>query len=163
MHPGVPTPPGYGNDHDADHEQGTRLPEPAAVIVVGAHLVAELYDRPIAYRLQRAFEKRLIELGGQAGMGTIVVCTDLWYLNQEALRVLPTVTIGGPNNNAATAFWAEKLPTVIAVDGVYVVQLDEGHGIPVAACWGMEARTTLAAVEQFEKKWLDHFLGAIAA
>ena len=139
------------------------LPEPVAVLVVGSHLFAEVYDRPYAYRLQRALERRIVDLGGEIGMGHIVVCSDIWYLNQEALRVLPCISIGNPNNNAVAAFWAEKLPTVIAVDGMYIVQFDDGHGIPVASCWGADASCTHAAVDQFEKKWMDQFLGAITA
>ena len=55
------------------------------LIVVGAHLKAEMTDRPLAYRLR---ERMLLWLDEDSNGSPceIVVCTDLWYLNADELR-----------------------------------------------------------------------------
>jgi len=88
------------------------------------------------------------------------VCSDLWYLNNEALRSRPTVSVGGPDVNALTAYLADKLPSVLAVEDEYLVQMDPELVDVAACCWGAEAGATLAAVDGFAERYLDEFLDA---
>lgn len=129
-------------------------PENSTLIVCGAHLRAEWYDRPIAYRLRE-------RMAGVLGEG-VLVCTDLWYLNHDELRHRPTVSVGGPEVNALSAYLAARLPSALVVQGRCVVQFDEEGGEPIAACWGAGPEGTLAAVEAFAERYLGAF-GALAA
>jgi hypothetical protein len=129
------------------------------LIITGAHLSAEVYDRPLAYRLR---ERLLAALGEADNPTRVVVCSDLWYLNRDQLRELPTVSIGGPRVNALTAYLGDKLPSVFAVDGQFVVQGDWERS-PLACCWGIDAERTAAAVEVFAERCLEGWLGAVEA
>lgn len=172
---------------------------PLVLIVVGAHPTAELYDRGLAYRLREAIVGRLARVGvaaaptevsgaGQAAAGPIaqrvLVLSDLWYLNHDQLRSIPTISVGGPGVNALTAHWGDKLPSVLAVDGSWVVQMAGdaglwedaaiepgpgpgahagdawafGAGTPLASCWGADPASTLAAVQAFTQRFLEQFL-----
>src|SRR5262245_39039371 len=129
-----------------------RRPRPI-LIVVGAHLTAETQHRPIAYALRERFLSRIA-----ADPEGVVVCSDLWYLNQRELRGMPTVSIGGPDVNALTAYLGSRLPSSLVVDDRLIVQMDLEADAPVAACWGTDAQTTNAAVEAFGERYLDRFL-----
>lgn len=135
------------------------------LIVVGAHLKAETHDRAIGYRLrERVIERLSARFGPEKHARphplTPGVCSDLWYLNNETLRTRPTVSIGGPDVNALTAYLADKLPSVLAVEDVYLVQLDPEYADVVACCWGAEHSDTLASVDAFTERYLDEFLDA---
>ncbi|HYE62569.1 MAG TPA: hypothetical protein VD997_11295 [Phycisphaerales bacterium] len=132
-------------------------PNKQILIVTGAHLSAELYDRPIAYRLR---ERVLHAIQESDGPEQVLVCSDLWYLNRDPLRELPTVSIGGPAVNALTAYLADKLPSVFAIDGQLVVQGDWDKA-PLACCWGIDAERTAAAADLFAEKYLEAWLGAL--
>jgi len=135
------------------------------LIVTGAHLRAETHDRPIAYRLRQRVVEKLMERFGEEKHGrphplAPVVCSDLWYLNNESLRSRPTVSVGGPGVNALTAYLADKLPSVLAVEDVFLVQADPEMVDVAACCWGADASATLAAVDAFAERYLDGFLDA---
>src|SRR5688572_24965151 len=87
-------------------------------VVVGAHPRAELTDRPIAYHLRDRMAAWLGSAGEQAPSLTPLVCSDVWYLNDDELRRRPTVSIGPPESNALTAMLAGRLPSALAVDDV---------------------------------------------
>lgn len=132
-------------------------PDPAELlpIVVGMHLEAELHDRPLAQRVHDA-----IVAAGAPGMP--IVCCDAWYLNDQSLRLRPTLTIGRPEVNAATAALASRLPTRLLIDERYRIQLDP-EGIDVRACvWGVDALNTLHAVDAFIETCLDEWLAGAA-
>jgi hypothetical protein len=139
----------------------TRKPRPIKqiLIITGAHLSAEVYDRPLAYRLR---ERVLGFLGESENPRRVIVCSDLWYLNRDVLRELPAVSIGGPAVNALTAYLADKLPSVFAVDGQLVVQGDWERST-LAACWGVSAERTAAACDLFAERFLEAWLGAAVA
>lgn len=127
------------------------------LIVVGAHLSAEVYDRPLAYRLR----ERVLTVLESDDPERVVVCTDLWYLNRDQLRELPAISVGGPTVNAFTAYLGDKLPSTFAVDGRLVVQA--AWDAPLACCWGIDAAGTAAAVEAFAERHLEQWLGAVGA
>jgi hypothetical protein len=138
-------------------------PVPHVVIVTGSHLAAELCDRPQAYRLRERIVTRLRDEEMDRPELRVVVCSDVWYLNQDHLRTLPTISVGGPAVSALAAYLADRLPSVFAVDGVMIVQMDENAGIPMASIWGIDAPSTASAVDTFLDKFLDQFLDAAAA
>ncbi|MFG0259778.1 MAG: hypothetical protein ACF8LK_05425 [Phycisphaerales bacterium JB041] len=133
-------------------------PAQALPIVVGAHVRAEVEDRPTATALCEALTARLPDGFPLAP----VVVTDVWYLNTDALRSQPTISIGRPEANALSAYLADKLPSVLAVDDRLVVLLDPELADPAACCWGVDAAATAEAVRAFAERWADAFLNAAA-
>lgn len=93
----------------------------------------------------------------------VLVCSDIWWLNNDALRVRPTISIGAPDVNALTAYLADKLPFVYSIEGQLGVQMDLDFVDPWATIWGVSERTTAQAVDAFEQKYLQIFAtGAVA-
>ena len=133
-------------------------PDPASllVVVVGAHLAAEIADRPTATFLADTVRAH------PATTLTPVVVTDLWYLNAPELRVRPTVSIGAPEVNAATAFWAARVPTALVCDEAYRIHLDPELVAAEACLWGVDGRRTRVAAECFVERYLDGYLDAVA-
>lgn len=127
------------------------------LVVTGAHLRSEAGDRPLAYALAEEVRRRL-EARGEDNPPTVLVCSDVWYLNNEDLRRFPVVSVGGPGVNALSAYLTGRLPAAFAVEGVLCVQLDLDFVEMSACCWGMDSRTTVPAVEAFIEKYLDVFL-----
>jgi hypothetical protein len=174
---------------DADEEDGdddddaSEPAQPMILIVVGAHLRAEAADRPLAYALR---EKALMWLNarfpapddssptiegdeppvfdpGDPRPGhpcSVVVCTDVWYLNDASLRVWPTISLGGPGVNALSAYLTDKLPGVLVVDDVLMIQMDPELAEATAAVWGIDHRATISAVDAFAERYLDAFMTA---
>lgn len=141
----------------SDH---TGLEAGPLLIVTGAHLAAEVHDRPLAYAMREQVLAALDARELAIDPGEIIVCSDLWVMNQDDLRTRPTISIGSPGVNALSAFLASRLPSVLAVDGVFVVQMQEEPN-PVACCWGRDAAATGAAVEAFALRHLEAFLDAV--
>lgn len=137
-------------------KDGPLDPRVVLPVVVGAHLRAEVADRPIADALRGVLEARL----PRGARLRPIVMTDLWYLNQPALRAQPSVSIGRPDVNAFAAFLADKLPSVLAADGRLIVQLDPEFLDPVASCWGVDDAATAEAVQVFAERWAGAFLEA---
>lgn len=142
------------------------MPEELVLIVVGAHPRAEVGDRPWAYELARRIDERIRARSSLAPSShptspsrlSALVCTDLWYLNDRALRARPSVSVGAPGVNAFTASLADRLPTAFVVDGKYAVQFDHDSPDAIACCWGADPALTGAAVEAFCARVLDEFL-----
>jgi hypothetical protein len=133
----------------------------AILIVVGAHLQAEIADRPIAYNLRdRMIAAMTASRAGQPQADAVIVCTDVWYLNTDDLRLLPTVSIGGPAVNALTAYLGDKIPSALAIEGEFVVQYDVETNEPSAACWGVDRHGTQTAVDAFASRFLTAFIRA---
>ncbi|MDX2131776.1 MAG: hypothetical protein SFY69_06975 [Planctomycetota bacterium] len=124
-------------------------------VVTGASLGAERTDRPLAYDLRERIMRAAPGIDA-------VVCADLQFLNDPALRGVPVVSVGGPHTNALSAYLISRLPTVLAVDGVYAVLLDVEGESPGACCWGRDAAATGAAVGAFAERHLALFLDACA-
>jgi hypothetical protein len=127
------------------------------LIVTGAHLHAELSDRPLAYRLREAMRGRVEGQGGH-----VLVCSDVWYMNNEQLRSCPTVSVGAPGVNALSAFLADKLPSAFVVEGKVLVQADPVFEELVACCWGAGDTGTASAVGAFVERYMEGFVEAAA-
>ena len=131
------------------------------LIVVGAHPRAEMTDRPIAYRLRERMASWLLSKVSEGDPPlTPLVVTDLWYLNDAALRRSPSVSIGSPGVNAFSAYLGDKLPSAFVVDDRLMVQMDLDFTELVACCWGVDTETTGHAVDAFMDRYLDDFLEA---
>lgn len=129
-------------------------------IVVGAHLRAELGDRRRGYYLGEAIVAWM-EKNKIAGPPWPLVCSDMWYLNHVELRTRPTICIGQPELNAATAALSTNLDTVLLADDAYRIQCDQEYVDLKCCMWGIDDAHTNQCVEQFIKNILPHFLGAI--
>jgi hypothetical protein len=132
-------------------------------IVVGAHLRAEVADRPLAYRLRERIHAWLERFGSGMNVPLVpVVCSDIWYMNQEALLLRPTISLGGPGVNALSAYFGQKLPTAVVRENQIVIQLDPEFTDLRACIWGMNHQLTVDALELFVSKYLDGYLRAVA-
>ena len=131
------------------------------LIVVGAHLRAEVADRPLAYRLHDRIEDWLEEHALDMNIRLApVVCSDIWYVNQQSLQKRPTVSLGGPGVNALSAYYANKLSSALVHDNQMVIQLDPEY-IDLRVCvWGMDHEQTVHALDVFDAKYLDGYLRA---
>lgn len=121
-------------------------------------------DRPLAYRLAEKLRAELTDTADpDDAPPTVVVCSDIWWLNNDALRTRPTISIGAPDVNALTAFLADKLPFVYSIEGQLGVQMDLDFVDPWSTIWGVSERMTAQALDAFEQKYLSHFAkGALA-
>jgi hypothetical protein len=132
-------------------------PDRLMLIVVGAHLEAEMTDRALGYRLR----ERILDWPSRAGRPARpapVVCCDLWYLNNQPLRLRPTIALGRPEINAASAFLAARLPSAFMIEQSYCIQLDPEY-IELNACiWGIDGRNTASAVDLFIERYLEEYL-----
>lgn len=131
------------------------------LIVVGAHLRAEVADRPLAYRLRNRIEawleKHILDMNVRLSP---VVCSDIWYVNQQSLQKRPTVSLGGPGVNALSAYYANKLSSALVHDNQIVIQLDPEY-VDLRVCvWGMDHELTVHALDMFDEKYLDGYLRA---
>ena len=133
------------------------------VIVVGAHLRAEAADRPLAYRLRDHVVTWLKDHpGGTDARMTPIVCSDIWYLNQESLHRHPTISLGGPGVNALSAYYTDKLPPALMRDNHLAIQLDPAH-VDLRACvWGVDHELTVAALDLFLQRYCEGYLRAAA-
>ena len=127
--------------------------------MVGAHLLAEVNHRAIAHDLRDVCARMLDDAGSSL---TPVVCTDVWYLNDDDLRVRPTISVGAPGLNALTAFLADKLPTAYAIDDRLAIQYDPEFADHAAAVWGVDTESTAEAVAVFVERHLPAVLDRVA-
>jgi hypothetical protein len=139
--------------------------EPAhlVLIVVGAHLRAEVADRPLAYRLLEAIHQWIGQHRTLMGVPLApVVCSDIWYMNHAELQKQPTISLGGPGVNALSAYFAQKLNPATVEDDRLILQLDPEF-VDLRVClWGMNHARTVEALEHFLGRYLDSYLRAVA-
>lgn len=121
-------------------------------IIVGAGPRAEISDRPLAQAVQHAIQ---CEATGELHP---IILTDLWYLNDRDLLVQPSIVIGDPEQNAASAFHAPRLPTILLVEEHYRILMDQDGGIGHACMWGSGHDATISAVSTFVDRFLSLFL-----
>lgn len=126
------------------------------LIVVGHGILPEEEDRPVAYDLKRAINKR----GGTSEGHVGVVVTDVWIMNHELQEFFPAIAVGGPGVNAFTAQLYEDLPVTWTRDQQVFIQVaTDGKR---AAVWGMDQPGTRAAVDAFVNDGLlERFLDLV--
>lgn len=131
------------------------------LIVTGSRLRAEQADRPLAYQLQEAIANRMEAADCQDGYCNVLVISDLWYLNSEPLHKIPTIALGGPGVNAASAHFFKSLPQALRVDDQFLIQMDLKDKDLRAAIWGFTHETTVNALRIFiGNGYLERFLNA---
>ena len=155
----------HQDEQDAD-QAASAVPQPEAhnmlLIVTGAHLRAEIADRPLAYDLQ---DQILQWLDDHADLitGDImpVVCSDIWFINQQQLHSRPTISIGGPGVNGLSSYLTQRLTPALIQDGSKIIQLDPDF-VDLRACiWGTDHDLTIEALDTFIDRYLNEFLKAV--
>lgn len=142
---------------EAELETARLLP-----VVVGAHPRSEVADRPLANRLVAAIRQWQRAHVGDADARLLpIVMTDLWYLNDQELLLQPTIAIGEPGANAASAYYGTRLPKAYVVDGQLQVLADLAFVEPSVAIWGVDARATRSALDWFIARQLPGFLESV--
>lgn len=135
------------------------------LLIVGAHPRAERDDRPLAQHMLHSITDWLDgeELNGLSRRREPFILTDLWYLNDEALRGSdqPVISIGNPEFNACSAYLANRLPDALVIDGSMRIQFDPEFGDLRACLWGSSSEETTRAVGLFIERHLDPFLQAV--
>lgn len=132
------------------------------LIVTGAHLRAEIADRPLAYQLRTQIED-WVEQHAKVLTQPIaaVVCSDVWYLNQEGLQRHPTISLGGPGVNALSAYYFKRLETAFVREDEMIIQLDPEY-VDLRVCiWGRDHERTVDTMGVFCERFLDGFLRAV--
>jgi hypothetical protein len=152
----------HGDDEIRLEAQNIEV-EHLLLIVVGAHLRAEVADRPLAQHLRDRLGQwidahRPSQPTPDWADPQVVVCTDIWYLNNDDLRSQPTISVGGPGVNALAAYLADRLETAFVVEDVLAVQIDLDFVDPIASCWGTDHASTVAAIDAFCERYLDGFM-----
>jgi hypothetical protein len=142
---------------DMDLETSRLLP-----VVVGAHPRSEISHRPLANRLVAAIRQwqRQHEEESELRL-TPIVMTDLWYLNDRELLLQPSIAIGEPSLNAASAYFGTRLPMAYAVDGKLQVLADLSFLEPSVTMWGVDASTTRTALDWCISRHLARFLESV--
>ncbi len=131
-------------------------------IVVGAHPRSEISDRPLANRLVAAIRQwQRANITDEDARLTAMVMTDMWYLNDQDLLLQPTITIGPPNTNAASAYYGTRLPRAYVVDEQLQVLADLSFVEPSVTMWGVNAATTRTALDWFIARHLANFLESV--
>ncbi len=90
--------------------------------------------------------------------GDVLVCSDVWWLNTEDAQRLPTISVGGPDVNALSAFLAARIPSAFSVEDSLAVLLDLDSASLQACCWGSTGPATAAAVDAFVDRYLEAFV-----
>ena len=132
------------------------------LIVVGAHLRAEVADRPLAYRLCDHITDWLLRHEDTIRTQVLpVMCCDVWYLNHEPLHRRPTISIGGPGGNALSAYYHNNLNAALVRDEKLIIQLDPEFVDLRVSLWGMDHALTASALDLFETRYLESYLRAV--
>jgi hypothetical protein len=73
----------------------------------------------------------------------------------------PCIAIGEPSHNAATAYYASRLPKTYVIEGVCAVQFDPENLDGSVCVWGADPRGTELALDAFISRHLDAYLRAV--
>lgn len=139
-------------------------PDHLLLIVVGAHLRAELYDRPPAYALQHAAAAWIGREAPPDSPALVpLVCTDVWYLNQPELRTRPVIALGAPGVNALSAMLAARLPCIFSIRDRLAIYADLTLEDLTILAWGEGCDGATAAAEVVRDRYLTTYLQAVLA
>lgn len=111
------------------------------LIVTGSELTPEEKDRPLAYKL-----KETIDAKGSNPYQKAVVVSDRWYLDNEMFQICPSILVGGPGVNAATANFHKEMALVWTDRENAFIQAKEHERV---ALWGMNQAGTEMALDRF--------------
>jgi hypothetical protein len=128
----------------------------SVIVVTGACLHSQLNDGPQAVWLKQEIDRR----GRAERLETGHIITDKGLLEAAPYRKCAHVAIGGPNVNALTAEFKDRLRTdaLVSNQGA-LIQHDIDGGAKQVALWGRLHEDTLAAVRLFVSSGLlDRFL-----
>jgi hypothetical protein len=143
-------------------QEAGRLDEARLVlIVVGAHLRAEVAARPLAYRLQTRIKKwcRDHAVESQVPLEP-VVCCDIWYINHPSLHKHAAISLGEPTVNALSAYFHDRLHAALVRDQRLIIQLDPTFEDLRVCLWGTSDNLTVEALTLFECRYGDAYLRA---
>ncbi len=126
------------------------------LLVTGTTLRAEEADRPLAYYLKQQIEDALRARPGVPFRVSVVA--DVRWLHEEALQVLPSISLGGPGVNLLAKQWLDDLPLCMAVDDRFCIQMDPELDEARVSIWGMNNPDTQIAVSLFIQRYLPKFL-----
>lgn len=126
-------------------------------VVVGGHLRSECEDRPLAEWLVETIRRRLQAMGETRGVLPMAM-TDMWYLNDRLLMRQPSIVVGEPGVNAASAHHAVRLPQMLVLEDALRIHLDPEYPRIRAVMWGAGPDRTEQAVRIFADRYLDGFL-----
>ena len=131
-------------------------------IVVGIHLDAELYDRPLASRLTDAI-RHWQHAYCDGPICRPVVVSDALYLSSDDLQCRPVISLGHARVNALSAGLVERLPVIFTQRGRVAIQADLAAD-PVCLCaWAVHECDGADAVDRLIDFELDDFLESLAA
>ena len=145
----------FTNENNSEYDIETTMP-----IVVGMQPFAEIWHRPLAYRLRDRINDWQ-ETFCDEQVITPVVLTDVWVLNHPAYETIPALAVGGPRHNALTAFLTEHLPVIAAHEDQYLLQMDENAPTLRACIWGSDPENTQLAVDLFLENYIDDWMRTI--
>lgn len=148
-------------DGAVHHQPDAIDPDRLVLIVTGATLRAEAEDRPLAYALRERVLAARDQRSGDNPPFDVLVCSDIWRLNTDALRNCPTISVGGPAVNALTAYLTDKIDSAYVVEDSLMVQADIDFTDLRVCCWGVDRAGTARAVDAFAEKYLDAYVSAI--
>jgi hypothetical protein len=130
------------------------------LVVVGIGLKPEEKDRTFAYRLKNIIEES--EYFGDHPFRKCIVISDKLFMSDKLLQACPTITIGGPGVNMASAEFVEKLPVYLSMENRYFIQLDKEFKEQNISLWGMSHETTEEALDMLVSNGiLNDFLKSI--
>ncbi|WP_145076256.1 hypothetical protein [Poriferisphaera corsica] len=137
------------------------------LIVTGSHLRAETADRPLAYKLQTKIEEWLTEHEQFLNVNIDpIVCSDIWFLNNQDLQQRPVICIGGPGVNALSAYFAKFIPESAEDETTgeprVLIQIDPEFTDLHACIWGTNHELTTKGLDLFSEQYLDPYLRAVA-
>ena len=128
-----------------------------APVVVGVQPHAEMWHRPLAYRMRDQI-LHWQETFCDDPVLIPVVISDVWYVNHRAYESRPVISIGEPRVNALTAFLTDKLPVAAAEEEQYLVQIQDSFQVARACLWGNQPNRTQDAVDVFLDRFLDDWM-----
>ncbi len=132
------------------------------LIVTGTCLQAEHIDRPLAYQLRSQIYAKLKKYGMKLNTRACpVVCSDIHYMNNEALHIRPTVSIGGTNVNALSIYYRDKLTVAEERKDSFSILLDSEFTDLRVCLLTEDHRHASVMLKLFCQKYLDAYLRAV--
>ncbi|QQE11392.1 hypothetical protein JD969_18135 [Planctomycetota bacterium] len=150
----------------SDSEQQTTPKPYKLLIVTGSHLRAETADRPLAYQLQSKISDWINEHDQYLNVRIDpIVCSDIWFLNNQELQRRPVICIGGPGVNALSAYFAKFIPDDDEEEPReprVLIQIDPEFTDLHACIWGTNHELTRKGLDLFSEQYLDPYMRAVA-